>query len=91
MADGIRWVGLDVHALESTIAIFDQGTGELSDCAGWSGVRIELLPRLRGGARAGADGVRGGPDRLWAGAPRAGAGDRDRRCARRGATERPPA
>ena len=30
MADGIRWVGLDVHAHESTIAIFDQGTGELS-------------------------------------------------------------
>ncbi|MGH2860031.1 MAG: IS110 family transposase, partial [Solirubrobacteraceae bacterium] len=30
MADGIRWVGLDVHAHESTIAIFDQDTGELS-------------------------------------------------------------
>ena len=30
MADGIRWVGLDVHARESTIAVFDQGTGELS-------------------------------------------------------------
>ena len=29
MADGIRWVGLDVHARESTIAVFDQGTGEL--------------------------------------------------------------
>jgi transposase len=29
MADGIRWVGLDVHARESTIAVFDQRTGEL--------------------------------------------------------------
>jgi transposase len=29
VADGIRWVGLDVHAHESTIAVFDQGTGEL--------------------------------------------------------------
>ncbi len=24
MPDGIRWVGLDVHARESTVAIFDQ-------------------------------------------------------------------
>jgi transposase len=30
VADGIRWVGLDVHSRESTIAVFDQGTGELS-------------------------------------------------------------
>jgi hypothetical protein len=30
MPDGIRWVGLDVHAHESTIAIFDQATGELT-------------------------------------------------------------
>ena len=30
MADGIRWVGLDVHAHESTLAIFDQATGEVS-------------------------------------------------------------
>jgi transposase len=30
MPDGIRWVGLDVHARESTIAVFDQTTGELS-------------------------------------------------------------
>ena len=30
MPDGIRWVGLDVHARESTIAIFDQETGEVS-------------------------------------------------------------
>src|ERR1035437_9372417 len=30
MPDGIRWVGLDVYAHESTIAIFAQGTGELT-------------------------------------------------------------
>ena len=30
MPDGIRWVGLDVHARESTFAIFDQGTGGLT-------------------------------------------------------------
>jgi transposase len=29
VAHGIRWVGLDVHAHESTIAVFDQDTGEL--------------------------------------------------------------
>lgn len=29
MADGIRWVGLDVHARETTVAVFDQGSGEL--------------------------------------------------------------
>ena len=45
MADGIRWVGLDVHAHESTIAIFDQGTGELST-ARVVGRPHELLERL---------------------------------------------
>jgi transposase len=30
MPDGIRWVGLDVHAHESTIAVFDQATGEVN-------------------------------------------------------------
>ena len=34
MAHGIRWVGLDVHAHESTIAIFDQETGRGDDEAG---------------------------------------------------------
>ena len=29
MPDGIRWVALDVHARQSTIAIFDQATGEV--------------------------------------------------------------
>jgi hypothetical protein len=30
VAHGIRWVGVDMHAHESTIAIFDQVTGELT-------------------------------------------------------------
>ena len=30
MADAIRWVGLDVHASQTTVAVLDQGTGELS-------------------------------------------------------------
>ncbi|MBV8956198.1 MAG: transposase, partial [Solirubrobacterales bacterium] len=29
MPDGIRWVGLDVHVRESTVAVFDQATGEV--------------------------------------------------------------
>jgi hypothetical protein len=29
MPDGIRWVGLDVRARESTFAVFDQATGEV--------------------------------------------------------------
>jgi transposase len=29
MPDGIRWVGLDVHARESTFAVFDQDSGEV--------------------------------------------------------------
>jgi hypothetical protein len=29
MPDGIRWVSLDVHARELTLAVFDQATGEV--------------------------------------------------------------
>ena len=29
MPVGIRWVGPDVHARESTLAVFDQATGEV--------------------------------------------------------------
>ncbi|MDQ6807040.1 MAG: hypothetical protein M3065_19250 [Actinomycetota bacterium] len=50
MADGIRWVGLDVHAHESTIAIFDQGTGKLSTKR-VVGHPHELMGWLRGVAR----------------------------------------
>ncbi len=46
MPDGIRWVGLDVHAHESTIAIFDQATGEVTTKR-VVGRPHELLPVLR--------------------------------------------
>jgi transposase len=29
MPNGMRWVGLDVHAHASTVAVFDDGTGEV--------------------------------------------------------------
>ena len=50
MPDGIRWVGLDVHARESTLAIFDQATGEVVTRR-VVGRPHELLPWLRGAAR----------------------------------------
>lgn len=46
MPDGIRWVGLDVHARESTVAVFDQGTGEVRTRR-VVGRPHELLPVLR--------------------------------------------
>jgi transposase len=46
VADGIRWVGLDVHARESTVAVFDQATGELA-VRRVVGHPHELLPYLR--------------------------------------------
>ena len=45
MSDGIRWVGLDVHARQSTVAVFDQGSGEVFT-RGVSGRPHELLPVL---------------------------------------------
>src|SRR3979490_3192850 len=60
MAHGIRWVGLDVAAHESTIAIFDQGTGELTTRR-VVGRPHELLPWLRGIARPARVGYEGGP------------------------------
>ena len=56
MPDGIRWVGLDVHARESTFAIFDQAAGEVVTRR-VAGRPHELLPWLRGVKRPGADGV----------------------------------
>src|SRR5581483_5205823 len=46
MPDGIRWVGLDVHARESTVAVFDQATGEVLTKRR-VGRPHELLPYLR--------------------------------------------
>jgi Glucose-6-phosphate dehydrogenase, C-terminal domain len=51
MPDGIRWVGLDVHARESTLAVFDQATGEVITKR-VVGRPHELLPLLRGIPRA---------------------------------------
>jgi transposase len=45
MPDGIRWVGLDVHARESTFAVFDQVTGEMRTKR-VAGRPHELLPWL---------------------------------------------
>ena len=47
MPDGIRWVGVDVHARESTLAVFDQATGEVTTRR-VVGYPHELLPWLRG-------------------------------------------
>jgi transposase len=46
MPDGIRWVGLDVHARASAMAVFDQATGEVSTRR-VAGRPHELLPLLR--------------------------------------------
>jgi transposase len=46
MPDGIRWVGLDVHARASAIAVFDQATGEVVTRR-VVGRPHELLPWLR--------------------------------------------
>jgi transposase len=47
MPDGIRWVGLDVHARESTFAVFDQDSGEVITKR-VVGRPHELLPWLGG-------------------------------------------
>lgn len=76
MAHGIRWVGLDVHAHESTIAIFDQGTGEVTTKR-VVGRPHELLPWLRGVARPARAVYEAGPTGYGL-ARRAGGGDRGR-------------
>jgi transposase len=45
MPEGMRWVGLDVHAYESACAVFDAGTGEVDSCRR-SGRPHELLEWL---------------------------------------------
>lgn len=47
MPDGIRWVGVDVPARESTVAVFDQATGELVTKR-VAGRPHEVLPWPRG-------------------------------------------
>ena len=77
MPNGMRWVGLDVHAHASTLAVFDDVTGEVITRR-VPGRPIEVLDVLRGLLRP----VRavyeaGRADRLRAGAAGACGGDRD--------------
>ena len=85
MPNGMRWVGLDVHAHASTLAVFDDVTGEVFTRR-VVGRPIEVLDVLHGlprplrvvyeAVRTGAAGARGG-DRdggLFAGQYRASAG-----------------
>lgn len=50
MADGIRWVGLDVHAAQTTVAVLDKDTGELrrARVRGGPGKALEFLAGLEG-------------------------------------------
>jgi hypothetical protein len=64
MADGIRWVGLDVHAHESTIAIFDQATGEVMTKRVVGRPHV-LMPWLRGVQRPARMVYEAGPTDLY--------------------------
>ena len=78
MPDGIRWVGLDVHARESTVAVFDQGTGEVVT-GRVVGRTHELPPWLRGVARPARTVYEAGPAAYGlARRARPGGGDRAR-------------
>ena len=74
MPDGIRWVGLDVHARESTFAVFEQATGEVVTRR-VVGRPHELLPVLREIPRPARMVYEAGPTGLRVGASRAGGGD----------------
>ena len=89
MPDGIRWVGLDVHARESTFAIFDQGTGELTTRR-VVGRPHELLPWLRGVERPARMVYEAGPTGYGL-ARRAGAEGIELGVCAPSKTERPPA
>ena len=54
MADGIRWVGLDVHATQTAGAVFDTATGEVRSrrIAGRPHEALEWLTELPGPVRA---------------------------------------
>ena len=66
MAQARSLVGLDVHASKIVAAVLDAERGELSSLgcrAAWWRRRVSAPA-----AGAGAGDLRGGPDRLWAGA-----------------------
>ena len=89
MPDGIRWVGLDVHARESTLAVFDQATGEVVTRR-VVGRPHELLPWLRGVARPARMVYEAGPTGYGL-ARRARAEGIELGVCAPGKTERPPA
>ena len=89
MPDGIRWVGLDVHARESTFAIFDQATGEVATKR-VVGRPHELLPWLRGVERPARMAYEAGPTGYGL-ARRALAEGIELGVCAPGTTERPPA
>ncbi len=89
MPDGIRRAGLDVHARESTIAIFDQGTGELTTRR-VVGRPHELMPWLRGVERPARMVYEAGPTGYGLARRARGEGIELVVCAP-GKTERPPA
>ena len=82
MADGIRWVGLDVHATQTAGAVFDTATGEVRSrrIAGRPHEALEWLTELPGRCARSMRRVR------WAMGSRAGRERRGStcRCARRG-------
>jgi transposase len=89
MPDGIRWVGLDVHARASMVAIFDQATGEVVTRR-VAGRPHELLPWLRGVARPARMVYEAGPTGYGL-ARRARAEGIELEVCAPGRTERPPA
>jgi transposase len=89
MPDGIRWVGLDVHARESTVAIFHQSTGEVVTRR-VVGRPHELLPWLRGVERPARMVYEAGPTGYGL-ARRARAEGIELGVCAPGKTERPPA
>ena len=89
MPDGIRWVGLDVHARESTLAVFDQATGEVATRR-VVGRPHELLPWLRGVERPARMVYEAGPTGYGL-ARRARAEGIELDVCAPGKTERPPA
>ena len=89
MPDGIRWVGLDVHARASMVAIFDQATGVVVTRR-VVGRPLELLPVLRGDPRPARIVYEAGPTGYGL-ARRARAEGIEMAVCAPGKTERPPA
>src|SRR3954467_4240531 len=76
MPEGMRWVGLDVHAHASAVAIFDDGSGEVITrrVNGRPMEGLDVLRELRAPVRAVYE---AGPTGYGLVLPGAGGGDRD--------------